>query len=68
MSDPDDVTTGDLDYRHNAAFGRHVEDTLGQFAVSTDPHDFGATHRLRFEDGTEELMHLDGGAVLEGPP
>lgn len=36
-----------------------------EFEVFTDPKVFGATHRLRYSDQTEELLRIDGDAVLE---
>lgn len=69
---PDNIAQGsvegDLDYRHSAAFGKHVEDTLGQFEVFTDPKECGATHRLRYQDGTEELLAVEGDVTLEKLP
>jgi hypothetical protein len=62
---PDNVAQG---------FGGRAEreDVMSQWrgdvvlVVETDPKLFGATHRLRYlGDGTEELLRIDGDAVLE---
>lgn len=36
-----------------------------EFELSSDPRDFGATHRLLYSDGTEELLCIQGDARLE---
>lgn len=71
------VVAGDEDYDeadHMAGCSgcRRAQNALSEVGVelliSTDPREWGATHRLHYQDGTIELLRIDGLARLEKLP